>query len=53
MERYVNVSDRLTSSLLERVGGSMKGGAVGERFRSMTVLDSLIDPVEKGAITFN
>lgn len=48
-----SVSDSLTSSLLERVGGSTKGGAVGEGLRSMTVLDTLIDPVEKGAITPN
>lgn len=48
-----NVSDRLTSSLLEWVGGSTKGGAVGEGLRSTTVLDTLIDPVERGAITFN
>lgn len=48
-----SVSDRLTSSLFKRVGGSTKGGAVGEGPRSMTVLDTLIDPVEKGAITPN
>ena len=49
-----NVSDRLTSSLLERAGGFAKGGvAVGEGLRSMTVLDTLIDPAEKGAITSN
>lgn len=48
-----SVSDRLTSSLFEGVGGSTKGGAVGEGPRSMTVLDTLIDPVEKGAITAN
>lgn len=48
-----SVSDRLTSPLLERVGGSTKGGAVAEGPRSMTVLDTLIDPVEKGAIARN
>lgn len=47
------VSDRLTSSLPERVAGCTSGGAVGKGLRSMTGLDSLIDPVEKGAITPN
>lgn len=48
-----SVSDRLTTLLLGRGGASSKGGAVGEGPRSMTVLDTLIDPVEKGAITRN
>lgn len=39
--------------VLGRVGGSTKGGALGEGLRSMTVLDTLIDPVEQGAITPN
>lgn len=47
------VSNRMASYLLGRVGGGTKGGAVGEGHRSLTVSDTLIDPVEKGAITPN
>lgn len=47
------VSDRQTFSLFKRVSGNTKGELVREGLRSMSVLDTEIDPVENCAITCN